>query len=88
MTSLYERLGGKKAIDAVVDRFYDLMIKDPKINQYYNNIDLLKLRCRQKQFITMVTGGPHNYEGTDMKTAHCKLNISKSEFDITWSHLE
>ena len=23
-----------------------------------------------------------------MKTAHCKLNISKGDFDITWEHLE
>jgi hypothetical protein len=23
-----------------------------------------------------------------MKTAHCKLNISKGDFDITWQHLE
>lgn len=64
------------------------MLADPKINHFYKNTDMSKLRCRQKQFITLVTGGPHNYEGTDMYTAHCKMDISRSDFDITWRHLE
>jgi len=46
-----------------------------------------KLRTRQKEFIAMVTGGPANYKGTDMKTAHCKFNISNQDFDVTWGHL-
>jgi truncated hemoglobin YjbI len=42
---------------------------------------------RQKQFITMVTGGPNKYEGADMKTAHLKFKIGKKEFDETWHNL-
>ena len=88
MTTLYEKLGGEAAINAVVDRFYDNMAADPIVKHFYENINLAKLRCRQKQFITLVTGGPSNYEGSDMKTAHCKLNISKEDFKITWEHLQ
>lgn len=36
-----------------------------------------KQRQRQKQFITLITGGPHNYEGKDMKTAHANYKIGK-----------
>lgn len=36
----------------------------------------------------MISGGPHNYEGLDMKTAHQKFKIGKKEFDSTWNHLE
>jgi hemoglobin len=61
MTSLYQKLGGEAAINAVVDRFYEAMINDPRVSHYYKSIDLSKLRCRQKQFITLVTGGPSNY---------------------------
>lgn len=88
MASLYEKLGGEAAINAVVDKFYEFMLADPKVNHFYKTTDMSKLRCRQKQFITLVTGGPHNYEGTDMHTAHCKLNISRNDFDMTWRHLE
>jgi hemoglobin len=61
MTTLYDKLGGEAAINAVVDRFYDVMVTDPRVNHFYQNINLTKLRCRQKQFITLVTGGPSNY---------------------------
>lgn len=86
--TLYEKLGGEAAISAVVDRFYELMLKDQRVNHYYKTVDLGKLTCRQKQFITLVTGGPNIYEGTDMKTSHCKLNISTADFDVTWENLD
>jgi hemoglobin len=87
MTTLYEKLGGEGAVGAVVDKFYEYMLTDPKVNQFFLTTDMEKQRLRQKQFITLVTGGPNVYEGKDMKEAHAKLNIKKEEFDITWLHL-
>lgn len=29
MTTLFDRLGGVNAIDAVIDKFYDYMLADP-----------------------------------------------------------
>lgn len=88
MTTLFEKLGGEAAVSAVVDKFYEFMLADPQVSHFFASTDMNKQRCRQKQFITMVTGGPHNYEGTDMHTAHCKFNIQKKDFDVTWKHLE
>lgn len=85
--SLFERLGGESAISAVVDKFYEYMLQDQRVSHFYEHVDLGKLRCRQKDFITLVTGGPNHYEGTDMKTAHCKLSISGQDFDVTWENL-
>lgn len=85
--SLYQRLGGSEAISAVVDKFYEIMLLDDRLSHYYKQSDLDKLRTRQKQFITMVSGGPNNYKGTDMKTAHCKHSIGHLEFDATWHNL-
>ncbi len=45
-------------------------------------------RKKQKEFIMMVTGGPNNYSGLDMKKAHEKMMISKESFNITWNHLQ
>jgi hemoglobin len=64
------------------------MLKDQRVAHYYTNSDMKKLRIRQKQFITLVSGGPNNYEGSDMKTAHCKHSIGHMEFDATWENLE
>lgn len=35
----------------------------------------------------MVTGGPQEYKGKDMKAAHCPYKISQLEFDATWENL-
>jgi hemoglobin len=59
--SLYERLGGEGAISAVVDYFYELMLKDQRVSHFYETVDIGKLKCRQKEFITLVTGGPNHY---------------------------
>lgn len=46
------------------------MLADPIVSPFFVNTDMDKQRKRQKQFIIMATGGPNNYEGTDMKSAH------------------
>lgn len=32
----------------------------------------------------MVTGGPNNYKGNDMKKSHCPYKITYAQFDATW----
>jgi len=73
--TLFERLGGQGAINAVVDKFYEIMLSDPLVSSFFANIDMGKQIQKQKDFITLVTGGPNNYGGTDMKTAHSKFKI-------------
>ena len=87
MASLYDRLGGEGAISAVVDKFYEFMLADPITAPFFATVDMKKQASRQKQFITLVTGGPNKYEGVDMKEAHKKFKIGKKEFDETWANL-
>ena len=63
------------------------MLADPLLNYFFEKIDMTKQKQRQKQFVTMVTGGPVAYEGTDMKSAHAKFKIGQKEFDQTWDNL-
>ena len=67
MATLYEKLGGEGPVSAVVDKFYDFMLEDDRVSAFFKNTDMAKQRESQKQFITLVTGGPNNYEGKDMK---------------------
>ena len=87
MASLYDRLGGEAAISAVVDKFYEFMLSDDITKHFFANIDMKKQATRQKQFITLVTGGPNKYEGVDMKTAHAICKIDQKAFDETWINL-
>jgi len=76
--TLFERLGGQGAVDAVVEKFYEFMLSDPSVNSFFTQSDMTKQIQRQKDFITLVTGGPNNYGGTDMKTAHAKFKIGQN----------
>ena len=87
MASLFDRLGGEAAISAVVDKFYEYMLVDPIVKHFFETTDMKKQAARQKQFITLVTGGPNKYEGVDMKTAHAKYKIDQTAFDATWNNL-
>ena len=82
--SLYDRLGGHGAVCLVVNKFYDFMLEDPRVKAYFVNTDMKKQKSSQIEFISMVTGGPANYGGKDMKTAHCPYKIGHIEFDATW----
>jgi hemoglobin len=63
------------------------MLADEVTAPFFQNTDMEKQRSRQKQFITLVTGGPNVYEGVDMLTAHKNMNITNKVFDETWTNL-
>ena len=63
------------------------MLSDEITKHFFANTDMKKQASRQKQFITLVTGGPNKYEGVDMKTAHAKFKIDQKAFDETWLNL-
>lgn len=68
--SLYERLGGLEGLDAAVDIFYRKVLADDRISQFFEDIDMDEQAAKQKAFLTMVTGGPANYTGKDMREGH------------------
>ncbi|MBS3964801.1 MAG: group 1 truncated hemoglobin [Methylomonas sp.] len=89
--SLYEQLGGEAAVNAAVDIFYRKVLADYRINRFFNNTDMERQAAKQKAFLTMAFGGPNNYTGTDMRTAHAhlveKFGLDDSHFDAVMEHL-
>ena len=89
--TLFERLGGKEAISAVVDRFYDIMLADERVKHFFVETNMDKQRLHQKNFVTMATGGDSEYSGKDMREAHKhlveKMGLSDVHFDATVENL-
>ena len=81
MTSLYEQLGGAAAIEAAVEIFYRKMLGDPRVAPFFDGVDMDRQMAKQAAFLTMVTGGPHNYTGRDMRTSHAGMRITETEFN-------
>jgi hemoglobin len=71
--SLYEKLGGEAAVNAAVDIFYRKVLSDDRISSFFEDVDMEKQAAKQKAFLTMAFGGPHNYSGLDMRAGHAHL---------------
>jgi hemoglobin len=89
--SLYERLGGAYAIAAVVDRFSDQLLKNPKIVNSNSELKewhtekykerLPGLKFNRTLWVCAVSGGPYQYTAKDLQTAHFNLHITPEVFD-------
>lgn len=78
--SLYERLGGVGAIQAVVTKFIGNVGADKRINGYFAKADLKQLNKHLVDQVCMATGGPCTYSGRDMKTTHKGMKITSAAF--------
>jgi hemoglobin len=84
--SLYDRLGGKQAITAVVDEFVSRVAADTRINRYFaqaaaDPARLASFKGKLVDQICQATGGPCQYTGKDMKTAHAGMGITDADFN-------
>ncbi len=79
--SLYDRLGGKGAITAVVDKFVGYVAADQKINMFFAKTDIPHLKMELVDQVCAATGGPCTYTGKDMKSAHKGMNINDEQFN-------
>ncbi|HQY56239.1 MAG: group 1 truncated hemoglobin [Nitrospira sp.] len=78
--SLYDRLGGKPAITAVVDQFVANVAADGRINSRFATTDIPKLKGHLVDQVCSATGGPCSYRGRDMKSMHLGMRISSGDF--------
>ena len=94
--TLYERLGGEAAIVALVDDLVARAMADASVNFTRSGTphpwqatpeNLSRLKQRLVQFLGTATGGPQQYEGEDMRTAHRGLQITRAEFEAFVGHL-
>jgi hemoglobin len=84
--SLYDRLGKKKAITAVVDEFVSRVAADARINKFFgatagDPARLKKFKGNLVDQICQAAGGPCKYKGKDMKAAHMGMGIGGADFD-------
>lgn len=73
MANLFERLGGKAAVEAAVDKFYEKVLKDDRIKHFFDGVDMQRQRNKQKAFLSFAFGGPQNYTGKNMRDGHAHL---------------
>ena len=94
--NLYDRMGGESVVRKVVDDFVTRAAADPAVNftrQGQANPwqatpeNLERLKQRLVEFIATAAGGPMQYQGSDIVTAHRGMGITHKEFDALAGHL-
>jgi hemoglobin len=79
--SLYDRLGGKSAITAVIDQFVANVANDKRINERFATTDITRLKKNLVDQVCTASGGPCTYTGRDMKTTHAGMRITAADFN-------
>jgi hemoglobin len=84
--TLYNRLGGQPAIQAVVDDLVDRILADVRVNRWFahaasNAEAAAAYKVKLASFVCQATGGPCKYEGLDMNAAHRNRGITAESFD-------
>ena len=89
--TLFEKLGGEAAVDLAVDRFYERVLQDDRINHFFASVDMVKQREHQKAFFTYAFGGTDKYNGRYMRESHKELvekqGLNSEHFDAVTENL-
>lgn len=84
--SLYERLGGKPAIQAVASDLVDRILLDQRVNKWFAHAaatpeNASAYKAKLADFLCQNTGGPCQYTGRDMVTAHKGREVTSDAFN-------
>jgi len=84
---LFERLGGRDAIHAVVTDIVELHYTDPVTASLCVGVDKQKLIGHVVDWLCQAAGGPAAYKGRDMVTAHAHLHMTDIHFLAAGDHI-
>ncbi len=83
--SLYERLGGQPAVQAVASHLVDRILADSRVNKWFVHAaaspeNTAAYKARLASFICVGVGGPCKYTGLDMVSAHRGRGVTNEAF--------
>ena len=78
---LYNAFGGKAGLAALMDDFVGRLVVDSRTKPFFEHADLDNLKAQLTDQLCMLSGGPCQYGGRDMKTAHEGMGVRTSNFN-------
>ena len=75
--TLYDELGGRPCLERVHKIFYDKLLVDPWLSEFFKNNDQWHLEIQQTEFMMRLFGGPVIYQGRMPKYAHAHMFITE-----------
>jgi hemoglobin len=78
--SAFERIGGAATVRLAVDELYKLILSDPDLEDYFQGVNMPKLKIHMVDLLTTVLGGPGQYTGRELADAHRGLEITEEHY--------
>ena len=85
--SLYDRLGGLDAINALTESWVARVGGDDRANGKFARTDIARLKKEVADQLCEATGGPCTYTGRSMRETHAGMGTTAGEFDVVMLHL-
>jgi two-component system chemotaxis sensor kinase CheA len=82
--TLFERMGGQNTVDTLIDKFFDKVLADERVNMFFADVDTERLRNKEKSYWAFALGGEAQYTGKTLGEAHRAL-LSKG---LAYKHFE
>lgn len=85
--TLFDRVGGEQGVKNLVRAFYDRVLKDPELAEFFEGASIDRLYRMQFEFFAAALGGPVTYSGLSIHQAHYGLGVEKEDFSRFVNHL-
>jgi hemoglobin len=86
--SLYDRLGGIEAINALTESWVARVGGDDRANKKFARTDIARLKKEVADQLCEATGGPCAYTGRSMRETHDGMKTTAGEFEVVMQHLD
>lgn len=78
----------RQQLRAVTTAFYRKVSEDAQLASFFTGVDLDRQAAMLAEFLARAFGGPHDYRGRDLRTAHAGLRgLTDTHFDLVVGHL-
>lgn len=82
MALMLEKYGGVTTVHSVVEKFYDRVLDEDSLADFFANTDMEALVAHQTKFISSLMGGPGQVSDRTLRDAHRPLGISETDFSL------
>ena len=82
MALMLDKYGGVATVHAVVEKFYDRVLDEDSLADFFTNTDMEALVAHQTKFISSLMGGPGQVSDRHLRDAHQPLGISDADFSL------
>jgi hemoglobin len=79
--ALFQRLGGRDGVEALVEDLAVRVREDPEIGHYFDEVDEVELNRHRTMFFSALLGGTEEYGGRTIRAAHSPFRLTEGDFD-------